>query len=350
MWGLEEEGKKKKWEHSFLEINLKGNEKSGFLPLLRAVPTLNLHKSPAATRVQQATVFGICSWSIHKNGTGFSSWPHCQPYMGLKPIIPKEAPHPVTLPCNSTSTSSFRNFPTQAQRCPCPVWLKGNRDFGRGRTGCRAQPRCSRNRDGAGIWIQNLKLLAHRLNLVQSGNDLKTSWCGFLWRLWQLQPLPKRGMCTWQSPAAFWVTSGDPKWERWGLFHTCTQRTCLSQVLSASDPSCENYVNIPHPLSAFFCCLKYLVKECHSLQHHSPIHLFLGCSAAHSQLPLEIKPAEDYGVHPSQVSPLVPSKSGENCRRNSHTEYPEMPWWHWASGGNREICDSGSHQEPQRTI
>lgn len=53
--------KKKKWEHSFLEINLKGNEKSGFLPLSQAAPALNLHNFPAATRVQQATFFGI--WS-----------------------------------------------------------------------------------------------------------------------------------------------------------------------------------------------------------------------------------------------------------------------------------------------
>lgn len=48
---------KKKWEHSFLEINLQGKNRSGFLPLPRAAPTLNLHKSPAATRAQQAPLF-----------------------------------------------------------------------------------------------------------------------------------------------------------------------------------------------------------------------------------------------------------------------------------------------------
>lgn len=136
-----------------------------------------------------------------------------------------------------------------------------------------------------------------------------------------------RGMCTWPSPAAFWVTSGDPKWERWGLFHTCTQRICLSQVVSASDPSCKNHGNVPHPLSGFFCCLKHLVKECPSLQHHSPIHLFLGCSAAHSQLPLEIKQNLQRIMEFTHLRVhlwCLPSleKTG---RRNSHREYPEMP-------------------------
>lgn len=36
-----------------------------------------------------------------------------------------------------------------------------------------------RNKDRAGGWIQSLTLLAHMLNLVQSGNDLKTVPVGF---------------------------------------------------------------------------------------------------------------------------------------------------------------------------
>lgn len=81
----------------------------------------------------------------------------------------------------------LRNFANKPQWCPCSVWLKrkSRQKFHLsssadvwpvvGHGPCR-QPR---NRDQAGGWIQSLTLLAHMLNLVQSGNDLKTVDVGF---------------------------------------------------------------------------------------------------------------------------------------------------------------------------
>lgn len=62
------------------------------------------------------------------------------------------------------------------------------------------------------------------------------------------------------------------------------------------------------------------------------------------------KPAEDYRVHLAQVSPLVLSKSGENWQEKLTHGTSWNALRHWTLHGTREICDSGSHQEPQRRI
>lgn len=101
-----------------------------FFPLLHAVATLNLPKSPAASRVQQGTVFwGYGADPYTKMGQDSPPGHISSPRWDSSPL--KKSPCPVTLPCNSTFTPSFRSFPTRAQHCPCPVGLKGNRDFSR---------------------------------------------------------------------------------------------------------------------------------------------------------------------------------------------------------------------------
>lgn len=116
--GLGEKEKKKKWEHSFLEINAQGNERSGFFSLSHPKPT-QISSSKQSSASHGSVGCGAAP-SIHRNGPGFSM----AALDGTQPLIHRESPCPVTPPCNSTSNPSSRSFPSQAQPCPCPVALK----------------------------------------------------------------------------------------------------------------------------------------------------------------------------------------------------------------------------------
>lgn len=135
-------------------------------------------------------------------------------------------------------------------------------------------------------------------------------------------------MGTWQGPAASWGTSGDPKWEMWAAFHTCTQRICLSQVVPAPDLSYILTELGEVPLSGFFLLFEAPCKLRVSKPSASQPHPALpGMLSSTFPVPLEMK--QNLQSIMELTYPRVhlwsfPSleKTG---KRNSRTKYPEMP-------------------------